>query len=932
METNTSSKAEEIFSGCEAGNKKDFNYISYANPNQVYDVTTSNLTKFWTAYCNAVQDGEHLMICEVLPKETPIFIKGTFLFKELSEEQNIYDILTQDVIGHMCYCAQVVTQESVKFNYKGENSDELTTVYLESESYNDEGMTKVDFRIQLPFCKIDTLAQKKGLRDRFVRRFVGEKIFDYFKEYVSGDPMEYWEKVVHHSYDDPLELFGSVDTIKQGRLGLRQIFNEIMHPHDIVGALVPQEKLHNIYWPAMHNHVVGGYINKKLFGDPTEDFDRYMIADRWLPMFLSVYFCNMACQVLPSVYDRASRNKKVIEGEDNFIYDGDFELCNSLLPMLSNERFTDRQSWLEIGQIMHNITEKNEMGWRKWKEYSDKAGVICDDDEYKTLYDTFANPPSLLTVRTIGFYARQDSIKKYNEWNHNWVGKALHIASTTMSDYDVGQVMYRSYWLDYITSGDLKHPLWYEFKNHKWHFIGDGIEIKKIMSTKFVRKFEIFRTELSKGNDETESALEKGVYDTIIGKVHKLIMKLKNQATKGTLLKEFYEAFYERLMVERLDSNPNLMGLPNGVMEVAGNNAFVRYGKPEDYISVSTEAKYDHSMHWGHEKVKMCMEWFRQTFRSEKLINYFLKYSASLLRAGNFNKLFMVFSGEGNNSKSMIKKLYELTFGKKYCWTFPTTLFTGKRTASGGCTPEIAGARYARLAFAVEPSKMDSLNSGTLKEFTGDDDMYVRGLYKEGGNMKIMFKFILLCNTIPNIPGYDQAVMRRFKVVPFNSTWSDVDVPETYEEQMKQGRFLEDPTFSTQIHSLSSAFLWILVQKYTDYMREGLNQPEEVNQYTEDYWKTNDTYTQFVSDNIEKTVKPDGKKDVKFKVEQHDLYTLYKVWNSKNGMGQHVPINMFLSEMNTRIGKVERGKPWRGYQLTQQARELFNNEIPVDVR
>ena len=55
------------------------------------------------------------------------------------------------------------------------------------------------------------------------------------------------------------------------------------------------------------------------------------------------------------------------------------------------------------------------------------------------------------------------------------------------------------------------------------------------------------------------------------------------------------------------------------------------------------------------------------------------------------------------------------------------------------------------MVFISEPSHNETLNLGIVKEITGGDAMFTRGLYEEGQEIQCRFTPVLLCNVLPNV-------------------------------------------------------------------------------------------------------------------------------------------------------------------------------------
>src|SRR5690606_39029632 len=115
-----------------------------------------------------------------------------------------------------------------------------------------------------------------------------------------------------------------------------------------------------------------------------------------------------------------------------------------------------------------------------------------------------------------------------------------------------------------------------------------------------------------------------------------------------------------------LDINTELTCVTNGVLEVNGNTVEFRPSKPQDYISKCVNIPYHSSYSNDHPQVRECYKWFGQVFTDKDMLHHFLKFCASCLRGGNNDKIFPIWTGDGDNSKSMMVKLFESTFGE-YC-------------------------------------------------------------------------------------------------------------------------------------------------------------------------------------------------------------------------------------------------------------------------
>jgi hypothetical protein len=255
----------------------------------------------------------------------------------------------------------------------------------------------------------------------------------------------------------------------------------------------------------------------------------------------------------------------------------------------------------------------------------------------------------------------------------------------------------------------------------------------------------------------------------------------------------------------------------------------------------------------------------------------------------------------GNNAKSKVEELLQATFGS-YCVMLPTAFITGKRTQSSGATPEIIRCKYAKLVLLQEPNKGDVLNSGVIKELTGGDRMYARGLYEEGTEFFPMFKVILVCNDEPAVSAEDIAFWKRTRVLPHESVFDDL-YPDTEVEQFRQKRFPIDRNFSRRIDGMKQAFMYKLIKRYVRKSEGETNgvftmkiEPAKVLSATNKYRRDNDKYKSFVDSRLAK----DPNKNVSIAVSE--VYRIYKDWIKESYPNAKVPNKMeFAQQISKRV-------------------------------
>jgi phage/plasmid-associated DNA primase len=251
---------------------------------------------------------------------------------------------------------------------------------------------------------------------------------------------------------------------------------------------------------------------------------------------------------------------------------------------------------------------------------------------------------------------------------------------------------------------------------------------------------------------------------------------------------------------------------------------------------MSTDIKINISLSCTHPDVIQLMYWLCQVFVGQDLRKHFCKDAANFLHGRNSEKYFRVWTGETDNSKSMVLKLTEDTLGQ-YVFAFPVTIFSNKALVfSSGPNPGLAQAKGAHVGFASEPHTNDDIMAGAIKRITGGDSFFARNCNENGGKTKASHKAILCCNRIPDVADVDKATINRFHILHFPSTWVD-HPPETEEEQYRQKLFKKDSLFEQKIPNLKEAFAWLMIQYFPTYTKDGLEPPQVLKYYMTAHWR-----------------------------------------------------------------------------------------------
>jgi phage/plasmid-associated DNA primase len=910
-------------------------HITTYGPNKKWCVKDNEYPLFWQTYCELVQDDPSGNYCLAEQPTTymPVIADLTLKFHPLdSSETYSYNFVLAVV-----YCYQ---QAILAILNVSDSCEELICCILEADDYVEDNLVISRFRIQFPYCKTLASVQNRLLRPYVLKSLRTENV----KSRLNNEPINEWETIIDPcTAEQPCVMYGSSPCENIPKYELEYIFFKIERDNIDTGNAQVIE-LEEAFYPWNHELVQNGLIHTGLFNDKQDN-------DFWLPMFFSVsYFTRMTTPIKSTSNELTSSRNFATSGSSSrsssqgrvnslssTIADDTKEImAERFLAMLGPHRIESNHFWNDVGKALYNTHNGGERGLELWTQFTQRI-PSKDFEECEYAYPEFSTENNL-TYKTLAWYAREDSPDQFNQWHTEWYGPSLE-KSVSCDHADIAEALYRVYFLEFMASTSSHCKGVYVFENHVWKKLDNGHNLRVNISGDFLSKFEKLRTSISvKINDSVDSNYKESA-EVLIKKIGNLIGKLKSRPFKQNVLMEALEKFYIENLDGKLDSNTDLLGMRNCVIESNNDEAIPRPGKPEDFVSKSTGINWKSDLHWNHPIVEKLMDWLRKVFPDTSLLDYFGKISGSCIKGRNSEKLFPILTGDGDNSKSMIKKLFEATFGP-YSVTFPTTLFTAKQSA-GGPTPETAQAKAARVAWLQEPDSDDSIKNGMLKQQTGGDSYFTRGCNENGGMMVSTYKLFLMCNHVPIIPNSDGAVKKRVRILPFLSKWV-IDPPTTTEEQFKLRLFKIDPHFERVIPRLAPAFMWYMVQMFGRYRKEGLDEPQIIKDHTAGYWIENDIYEQFRQEKITSAYVhvpnlPKGENgpiDENVKITEGDLYKTFTEWFRTNYSSLRLPDRpLFLAEIASRLKAKPFKRAFRGikYSIDVCADQNEHNEQMANI-
>lgn len=329
--------------------------------------------------------------------------------------------------------------------------------------------------------------------------------------------------------------------------------------------------------------------------------------------------------------------------------------------------------------------------------------------------------------------------------------------------------------------------------------------------------------------------------------VNKLLHNMDTRLFRERLVKDCASTFLDPKFRNRLNSQKHLIVCKNGVFDLKRQE--FRPGRPSDYCSMSTHRTFRSQR---VDKISMgCVKFLLDLFDrgnendTEQVMECMLQAAAWHLGGGTYTKFF-VWVGEGANGKSKFASLFRLSFGD-YVGNLPTQLVTQKRMDPGKACPELDRFGDKRLGYISEPAQNETLNMGIIKELTGGDAMFNRGLYSDGSEKTYTFQINLLSNECPNITGRTEGDWRRIELCHFLSKFcANPDPRNPFEKHM-------DPDLDEKLDYWADSFMSFMLTEVYPRCAPHLKIPDCMRQAHTQYREEEDIFHNFFKERAVKT-------------------------------------------------------------------------------
>ncbi len=227
-----------------------------------------------------------------------------------------------------------------------------------------------------------------------------------------------------------------------------------------------------------------------------------------------------------------------------------------------------------------------------------------------------------------------------------------------------------------------------------------------------------------------------------------------------------------------------------------------------------------------------CPQWldFLQatTAGDEGLIRFLQQWCGYCLTGDTREHALLFGFGSGGNGKSVFLNTVARVMGG-YARNAPTETFVASTNDRHPC--DLAMLRGARLVTASETEEGRTWAEVRIKQLTGGDPITARFMRKDFFEFLPQFKLTVVGNHKPALKAVDEAMRRRFNIVPF------LHKPAAPDKQLETKLKVEWP-----------AILRWMMDGCVDWQQHGLMRPKVVTDATEAYFESQDHFPRWLTE------------------------------------------------------------------------------------
>jgi len=270
------------------------------------------------------------------------------------------------------------------------------------------------------------------------------------------------------------------------------------------------------------------------------------------------------------------------------------------------------------------------------------------------------------------------------------------------------------------------------------------------------------------------------------------------------------------------DTDDWLLGTPGGTVDLHSGD--LRDARPEEHITRITACAP------GAAPPTRWLAFLDETCRGDAELIAFLARLVGYALTGSTREHALAFVyGSGGNGKSVWINTIAGVLGQ-YAAQAPMEALTAGRNGPGHPT-DLAGLRGARLVSASETEEGRPWAEARIKQITGGDPITARFMRQDFFTYAPKFKLLIIGNHKPVLGNVDDALRRRFLVIPF------IHKPEVIDRELE-----------TKLRDEWPGILAWAIAGCLDWQSKGLAPPSVVRAATSEYFTDQDLFGTWIGE------------------------------------------------------------------------------------
>lgn len=361
--------------------------------------------------------------------------------------------------------------------------------------------------------------------------------------------------------------------------------------------------------------------------------------------------------------------------------------------VLDAKRADDRNLWRNVIYAISNIKPNNPNKFKSIAQlFSMRNPNKWDKNGFEQLWNEAINNKSSnkLSVASLIRWCIIDNKKKFDELSDRDIVNTIkfdvfnssnRVLNGSLYQYHFAYYIYHLFKQKFVCDKDNNKIKWYEFvlekephikgEAYKWRLEDEPENLHIYISNRLPDKIsEVLKEAEERIKKETNPEYEEYIKNRM-NKLRNSAQDLYKNTFKNGIIKEAALLFRQRGFINKLNTDQNIMGVGNGVLELSDNPKLIRYY--HDYaISLFTEIDYV-PYDKNNKYIKMLLDGIYNLFPEDEkdAFHYIMYYLASCLDGKPKDSMILIITGCGCHAidtpilmyNKKIKKVQDIMVG-----------------------------------------------------------------------------------------------------------------------------------------------------------------------------------------------------------------------------------------------------------------------------